>query len=143
MTNAVSMRCIFRHFSTIMFLWLKICGYILLQVPYILTHSKPFLIVLSDIARFHRFQIPPCLVTGFSIAYERPMSSGLGTKYYCPVAISSNFQKLGILIFTLESTSSNIYMSISDKLRRTRTEAAPSKVVNLPRFYICFIGASV
>jgi hypothetical protein len=56
---------------------------------------------------------PPCpyIVTRISIAYERLMSSGFGTKYYCPVAISSSFKNFEISIFPLLTASSSIYMN--------------------------------
>jgi hypothetical protein len=46
---------------------------------------------------------PPHPVITFSIAYERPMSSRFGNKYYYPPAIRNNFQNFGDLILTYTS----------------------------------------
>ena len=50
---------------------------------------------------------------GISIAYERLKSSRFGTKYHCPSAISSKFQKFGFLILAQTKTSYIIYMTHS------------------------------
>ncbi len=72
-------------------------------VLYIWTHSKSVLVVLNGIGKFHKSYIPPDTLSLELLSFnERLKSSGCGTKYYCPLAISINLQNIGF--FTLIQT---------------------------------------
>ena len=112
MTVSVPMHCLSHRYSTIMFIAMKFCTYILPWVLYILTRLKPFFSVLRYIEVVHRSYIHPLYTYYLPIrrffSYERHRSSCFGTKYYCPPAISNTFQNLGHLIFTRTKTFSSI-----------------------------------
>jgi hypothetical protein len=52
-----SIHCIFRHYSTIIFLVMKFCRFILPYIPYTFTFSMLFFGILSSIERYYKSYI--------------------------------------------------------------------------------------